>query len=133
GQAADAMEAGDFDKAVFILKQAQEKAPHGRNARLIERMLGEAETELERQVYLREAEREYAPIAELVKRERTRLLGCEEFSEFKKEFPDYDPENLGELCKRVKIAKPARKESNDAMAWLEGLASRQAIKDESPT
>src|SRR5690606_22184471 len=46
GQAADALEAGDFDKAVFILKQAQEKPSSNRNARMIKSMLAEAETEL---------------------------------------------------------------------------------------
>ena len=114
GQAADAMDSGDFDKAVFILKQAQEKTQDGRNARLIARMLEEAETMLERQAYLREAEREYAPIAELAKRAHTRPIGCEEFQEFRKEFPDYDPENLSEICQSVIHAEIT---SGDVYSW----------------
>jgi hypothetical protein len=98
GEAADAMEAGDFDKAVFILKQEQAKNPQGRTARILDSMLKEAEQALERQAFLREVQREYAPIVELVKRESTRQLGCEEFADFRKDYPNYDPENLSKLC-----------------------------------
>ncbi len=97
-QAADAMEAENFDDAVFVIKQALDKKPKGRMGRILQAMLGEAETALEQQAYLREAEREYAPIAELVKRSATRKLGCAEFADFQQQFPDYDPDNIVATC-----------------------------------
>ncbi|MEO0597559.1 MAG: SUMF1/EgtB/PvdO family nonheme iron enzyme, partial [Chloroflexota bacterium] len=97
-QAADAMDVDNFDSAVFILKGAIEKKPTGRIKRMLLSMLEEAETALEKQAYLREAEREYRPIAELVKRERTRNIGCEEFVDFQTQFPEYDPDDLQAIC-----------------------------------
>ncbi|MEL7434779.1 MAG: SUMF1/EgtB/PvdO family nonheme iron enzyme [Chloroflexota bacterium] len=97
-QAADAMDAENFDSAVFILKGVIEKKPTGRIKRMLLSMLEEAENALEKQAYLREAEREYRPIAELVKRQRTRNLGCAEFADFQTQFPEYDPDDLQAIC-----------------------------------
>jgi formylglycine-generating enzyme required for sulfatase activity len=101
-EAAEAMDKADYDKAVYILKQAQTKNPSGARARMIEKLLKEAEADLERQTYLRMAAHEYLPIAATVKRERTRKLGCEEFAEFQITYPDYDPDNLAALCASAK-------------------------------
>jgi hypothetical protein len=103
--AAAAMDAQNFDKAVFVIKQALEKGTSGRIKRMLQGMLDEAEQALERQAYLREAEREYAPIRELVKFEATRSLGCVEFVEFQQDFPDYDPDEIAKVC--VEAISPA--------------------------
>lgn len=104
GSAADAMQAGNYDEAVFILKKAQELTLESRDARIIAMMLRKAEAELERQAYLRQAQREYAPIKLLIDRDATRPLGCEELNDFRKKFPDYDPDGLAKLC--VQPVKP---------------------------
>lgn len=95
--AAEAMENAQFDEAVFLLKQAQENGHHSRFIDLSV-LLQEAEIALEKQTYLREAERDYKPIAELVKRKATRRLGCQALIAFRADFPDYDPENLARFC-----------------------------------
>jgi hypothetical protein len=103
GRAADAMEAGRFDEAVFMLKRAIE---HGLRSRFIdiEALLREAEAHLDRQSRQREMEREYNYIAELVKRRRTRKLGCDAFKAFQRDYPDFDPENIAEVCASEQIA-----------------------------
>ncbi len=95
--AAAAMENGQFDKAVFLLKQAKASDLKPRFIN-IDALLDEAESALARQTYLREAEREYKQIVQLVKLKRTRKLGCEAFDAFHKIFPDYDPEGIGNAC-----------------------------------
>lgn len=97
-QAADAFEDGQFDNAVFILKNALDKKPTGIVQRLMREMLAEAEKELGRQSRQREAEREYQPIKELIKRDSTRAIGCEGFKEFQLTYPDYDPDDLASVC-----------------------------------
>ncbi|MFN8375409.1 MAG: SUMF1/EgtB/PvdO family nonheme iron enzyme [Anaerolineae bacterium] len=95
--AAEAMENGQFDRAVYLLKQAKAngyKSPYIN----IEALLEQAESALARQTYLRVAEREYKQIVQLVKLKRTRKLGCEAFSAFQKDFPDYDPEGIAGTC-----------------------------------
>lgn len=95
--AAEALDNGDFDRAVFLLKQAQEI---GYSSKFIDvgAVLREAESLLERQAYLREAEREYRSIVALIKRKRTFKHGCDAFRGFRKQFPDYDPEGLAVIC-----------------------------------
>jgi hypothetical protein len=102
------MESENFDGAVFVLKQALDKKPAGRIARLMQQMLEEAETALEKQTYLREASREYAPIVELVKRTATRALGCAEFAEFRQQYPDYDPQNVTAIWPNRRALRPNR-------------------------
>lgn len=97
GVAAAAMERGEYDQAVYVLKQA---IAAGYKARFInlEALLAEAEAGLERQTYLRDAEREYRPIVELIRSKKTFKLGCEAFQAFRQQYPDYDPESLALLC-----------------------------------
>jgi formylglycine-generating enzyme required for sulfatase activity len=92
--AAQAMEKGDYDQAVFMLKQAKatDAITHYIN---VDVMLKEAEEALNRKAYLLEADRCYKQIAELMHHKATFKLGWEAFQEFQKDFPDYDPENLG--------------------------------------
>ncbi|MBL8154110.1 MAG: SUMF1/EgtB/PvdO family nonheme iron enzyme [Anaerolineae bacterium] len=96
-EAAEALDNGDFDKAVFLLKRARET---GYEPRFIDlkAVLQEAEIALERQAYLREAEREYRPIVALIKRQRTFQLGCKAFQSFRQSFPDYDPDGLAAVA-----------------------------------
>jgi formylglycine-generating enzyme required for sulfatase activity len=91
--AATAMENGQFDQAVFLLRQAK---ANGYTSRFIDidAILHEAETALERQSFLLEAEREYKQIEELLFHTSTRRLGWEAFQAFKKAFPAYDPNKL---------------------------------------
>ncbi|MBI5669305.1 MAG: SUMF1/EgtB/PvdO family nonheme iron enzyme [Chloroflexi bacterium] len=93
--AANAMENGQYDQAVFLLRQAKANGFKSRFINL-DALLQEAETALERQTYLIEAEREYRQIAELLKHKRTNRLGWEAFEAFRRDFPDYDPDKLAE-------------------------------------
>ncbi len=103
--AAAAMENGQFDQAVFLLKQAKESGFTSRFINL-DALLQEAETALERLSYLREAEREYKQISELVRLSRTRKLGLEAFEAFRHAFPDYDPDELAQLVSKPEEVKP---------------------------
>lgn len=96
-EAAEALEVGNFDRAVYLLKTAQES---GYASKFIDlnAVIKEAEAALEKQAYLRNAEREYRPIVALIKRQRTFHIGCKAFNDFRKDFPDYDPEGLAALC-----------------------------------
>jgi formylglycine-generating enzyme required for sulfatase activity len=119
-QAAEALDSGNFDRAVFLLKRAQESGYESRFVD-IKAVLKEAEVALERQSYLREAEREYRPIAALVKHQRTFHIGCKAFAAFRRHFPDYDPENLTPLC-----AKPPL----PALEWCDIPAGEVVIERE---
>lgn len=92
------MEAEDYERDGAILKAEQARNPAGRLARIITNMLSEAETELTRQRYLAEAEREYRLIAQLIQHKRTREQGCSELADFRRVYPDYDPDNLVQRC-----------------------------------
>ncbi|MBK8032483.1 MAG: SUMF1/EgtB/PvdO family nonheme iron enzyme [Chloroflexi bacterium] len=107
GKAAEAMEVGKFDESVFMLKQAIERGLKSRFINL-EALLAEAEGALERQVRLREIELEYKNIAELVKRKWTRPMGCQAFQAFRKDVPNYDPDNLAEICANEQISRQAQ-------------------------
>lgn len=96
-EAANAMSTGNFDRAVYLLEPIK---VNGLDSRYIsvDPMLEEAKKALEKQTKMREAQREYIPIASLVKNERTQQLGCEAFHAFRQDFPDYDPDNLASTC-----------------------------------
>lgn len=99
GQAAEAMEMGDFDDAVRLLKQAKERG-YTSSYFGIDTLIREAEIALLQKETKRKTEIEYKAIAELVKRGTTRKLGCQAFTEFHKEHPSVDPDNLMGLCSR---------------------------------
>jgi formylglycine-generating enzyme required for sulfatase activity len=125
-RASEAMDAGRYDEVVLILKQA---LAHDLKSRFIdlEGWLREAETALERQERKTEVELEYKNIAELVKRPRTRRLGCEAFQAFRKDIPNYDPENLAEICASEQLAaraahlaaKPSRATIIPLLEWCD--------------
>ncbi len=102
-QAAEAIESESFDQALFLLKQVQSGNFTSRFIDLTS-MIHEVEEALEHQAYLREAEREYAPIVALAKRDRTRKISREAFKAFSKAFPDYDPENLARVLEESPLA-----------------------------
>ncbi len=95
-RAADAMEAGRYDEAVFLLKRAIEQGVQVQYISL-DNMLKEAEAGLEEQMRQRASEVEYYSIVELIRRKRTRPLGILSFQDFHRDYPDYDPEGLAEL------------------------------------
>jgi formylglycine-generating enzyme required for sulfatase activity len=112
-----ALRSCDYDKAVFLLKQVQESGYMSRFIN-VHSMLREAEASLERQAYVREAQREYAPIALLMKDEATRSLGCTAFRAFQATFPDYDPDNLKAIYEQTILTQPPF-DLNSAMPLLE--------------
>ncbi|MBZ0283582.1 MAG: SUMF1/EgtB/PvdO family nonheme iron enzyme [Anaerolineae bacterium] len=97
-EAAEALQNGEYDRAVFLLKHFK---ANGYASRFIDlnAMLQQAESALQDQSYLREARREYALIAALMQRERTRDLGFQAFEVFQRNFPNYDPDNLHKIYK----------------------------------
>ena len=97
GQAAAAMENAQFDQAVYLLRQAKEAGFQSRFIK-IDELLQVAESALERQTYLREAEREYRQISDLVRHQFTREWGCKAFQEFHVAYPDYDPDGIATIC-----------------------------------
>jgi formylglycine-generating enzyme required for sulfatase activity len=121
GKAADAMENGQFDEAVFMLKRAMEQGLRSRFID-IEALLREAEAHLEWQTRQREMEREYNYIAELAKRTRTRKLGCEAFLSFQRDFPNYDPDNIADLCAFEQAETVAESSANPVRAFRSTIA-----------
>lgn len=107
GQAAAAMENGQFDQAVYLLRQAKEAGFQSQFIK-IDDLLRVAESALERQTYLREAEREYRQISDLVRHQFTREWGCKAFQDFRVAYPEYDPDGIATVCGIVsnKLASP---------------------------
>ncbi|MBC7872182.1 MAG: SUMF1/EgtB/PvdO family nonheme iron enzyme [Chitinophagaceae bacterium] len=95
--AAQAMGNAQYDRAVFLLKQAKARGYKSRFIN-IEALLNEAEIALERQMVMRESERDYRQIAELIQFKNTQRLGCEAFEAYQKVYPNYDPDGLAGLC-----------------------------------
>lgn len=96
-EAAESLDLGDYERAISLLKQVKMSHVdlHYVN---IDALLSEAEFALAQETYQQQAAREYAPIVALMTRERTRDLGRKAFRQFRKYFPDYDPEDLAALC-----------------------------------
>ncbi len=136
------MENGQYDKAVFILRQAKASGYTSKFIN-IDTILREAETGLERQSWLREADREYRQIADLVRHKRTRDLGREAFLAFQKDYPDYDPDCLvnliGDNVNSVSAILPERIMSPSSaptpnfilplLEWVEIPAGMAAVED----
>ena len=95
--AAGAMSDGDYDQAVYLLRRAKSSGAISSYIN-IDSLLEEAEAGVKRVEQRRVAERDYRQIAPLVKHRSTHRFGCEAFTAFRVDFPDYDPENLCELC-----------------------------------
>ncbi len=97
GEATRAMQQGQFDEAVYLLRRARAAGHRSRFVDL-DAVLAEAEAGLKRVSRQREAEREYRQIVSLVQLDSTRRLGCEAFQAFREQYPGHDPEDLASLC-----------------------------------
>lgn len=97
GEATRAMQQGQFDEAVYLLRRAR-AAGHSSRFVDLDAVLAEAEAGLKRVSRQREAGREYRQIAALVQLDSTRRLGCEAFQAFREQYPGHDPEDLADLC-----------------------------------
>lgn len=138
-QASEHFDTEAFDQALFLLEQLKKNPEVSQSIRnMVEKMVAEAQTGVEKIAYLREAERDYAPIALLAQRDNMREIACEEFAKFRTRFPDYDPDGLAVLCgstsqqsqaiiKRVEIKSVLP----DPFEWIEITAGDVDIQDAS--
>ncbi|MCY4538458.1 MAG: SUMF1/EgtB/PvdO family nonheme iron enzyme [Chloroflexi bacterium] len=92
-----ALEKGDYDNAIVLLRQAQASGYQSRFVRL-DNLLRIAESKVAERSQSREVEREYQHIVALFAFESTREMACEALAEFIREFGDYDPQGLQGLC-----------------------------------
>ena len=92
-----ALEKGDYDNAILLLRQAQASGYRSRFIPL-DKLLRIAESAVAERSQSREVEREYQHIVALFAFESTRKLACEALAEFAAEFGDYDPQGLHRLC-----------------------------------
>ena len=96
-KAVSALERGDYDNAILLLKQAKASGYQSRFVSL-DKLLRIAESAVAERSETREVQREYQHIVALFAFESTRELACEALAEFKKEFGDYDPQGLQRHC-----------------------------------
>jgi len=90
----------DLETALFLIKTAiQQKVPSHIPLHLWQR---EIEAKLEKQILEQIAQTDYATILALVNQPVTRKLGCESFQNFRKVYPNYDPEGIAQICDRMK-------------------------------
>jgi formylglycine-generating enzyme required for sulfatase activity len=99
-----ALEKGDYDNAILLLKQAKASGYQSRFVSL-DKLLRIAESAVSDRNETREAQREYQHIVALFAFESTRKLACEALAEFRKEFGDYDPQGLHRLCGNGETAR----------------------------
>ena len=92
-----ALEKGDYRQAARLLRQAKASGYQSRFVK-IDRLLRIAESALKERKQSREVDREYQHIVALFAFESTRQMACEALEEFRREFGDYDPRGLRELC-----------------------------------
>ncbi len=134
--AARALEKGDFDNAILLLRQAQANGYQSRFVKL-DKLLRMAESAVTEKTQRREAQREYQHIAALFAFESTRQLACEAFAEFIKEFGDYDPRGLRRYCESSQAAgsgngrhnsQPDKSKNPDSLTADSGSDVMQAQK-----
>jgi len=97
--AAKAMHENDYDNAIVLLKQAQASGFESRFVDL-DSLIQIAEDTLYQQTRMKEAEREYEYIASLFEYETTHDYACNILQTFHVEFPEYDPKNLKQHCRK---------------------------------
>lgn len=98
--AAKSMEKGDYERAIQLLSAVlkHEERPRFIN---VEKMKQEAEAAVNSQELRRKLEEEYLQILELVRLPATRSIGLEAFEAFRKDNPDYDPENIKSIINQT--------------------------------
>ena len=88
---------GNFEEALYVaekLRDSGHQMPYmDFNACVIQ-----AEQSIKDARGFRQREANYRAIAELIKEKTTRSLGCQSFQMFRRDFPDYDPQNLAQYC-----------------------------------
>ncbi|MCY4062453.1 MAG: SUMF1/EgtB/PvdO family nonheme iron enzyme [Chloroflexi bacterium] len=115
-EAVSALEKGDYDNAILLLKQAKTSGYQSRFVSL-DKLLRIAESAVADRTETREIQREYQHIVALFAFESTRKLACEALAEFKREFGDYDPQDLQRHCQPV---APIRESADGRTRTLTG-------------
>lgn len=92
-EVADAFENSNYEQALVLLITIKKKGVKSRFID-IDALIQKAKRHVRHQRITSTAEIEYQQIAELIKRPATRQMGAKAFSAFRKDYPDYDPENL---------------------------------------
>ncbi len=105
-RAVSALEKGDYDSAILLLRQAKASGYQSRFVSL-EKLLRIAESAVAERSETREAQREYQHIVALFAFESTRDMACDALAEFQREFGDYDPQDLRRFCAPSGPAKDA--------------------------
>lgn len=101
--AANALEKGLYDRAIFLFKQAKANEYKSRFIN-INALIAEAEDGLEKQARMKDMKLEYIQIAELFNYQVTLSHALEAFKAFQLEFPDYDPRNLKRFLDASQVA-----------------------------
>ena len=96
-RAVTAMKSGNYDQAVFLLNRCIDLGidPQFFN---LEMLLREAEHGLGDLIKQRDIQRNYERIRQLIDFATTKRLGVEAFQRFHMEHPNYDPNNLNQIC-----------------------------------
>ncbi|MDE2859698.1 MAG: SUMF1/EgtB/PvdO family nonheme iron enzyme [Chloroflexota bacterium] len=121
-----ALEKGNYDNAIVLLRQAQASGYQSRFVRL-DNLLRMAESKVAERSQSREVEREYQHIVALFAFESTREMACEALAEFIREFGDYDPQGLQRLCdfnESIKARGDKNSKAADTRQDLEQLNSQ---------
>ena len=105
GKSARALEDGNYDQALVLLKQAKANDFQSRFID-IDVLIAEAERAIDTRTRRREAERDYFQIAELYRYNATRKVACDAFVAFQQEFPEYDPQGLAQKCRQTHRSQP---------------------------
>ncbi len=103
-KAVSALESGNYDKAILLLKQAKASGYQSRFVSL-DKLLRIAESAVADRTETREIQREYQHIVALFAFQSTRQMACEALADFQKEFGDYDPQGLRRLCQAGDAAR----------------------------
>ncbi|MCS6836479.1 MAG: SUMF1/EgtB/PvdO family nonheme iron enzyme [Anaerolineae bacterium] len=96
GDIAEAMQNGDWDRALFMINRAAE-ANVSQYINL-DALRVQAEQALQEQERHSQREADYRAIAELIKYPLTRPIGCQSFQLFRQDYPTYDPQGLARIC-----------------------------------
>ncbi len=113
-KAVSALESGNYDKAILLLKQAKASGYQSRFVSL-DKLLRIAESAVADRTETRESQREYQHIVALFAFQSTRQMACEALADFQKEFGDYDPQGLRRLCQADDAARDsAARKPDDA-------------------
>jgi formylglycine-generating enzyme required for sulfatase activity len=129
GQAAAAMKAGQYDRALYLLKRAKASG-HVPKYINIDSMIIEAEKSVEVQALRREAMREYQVLVDLFMYPGWRKHAMQGFVEFQKRFPKYDPQNLARYLPLLQ-SKPERAGQGQTQVKIQSIQSSAGASTQS--